>query len=139
MGSEWQIPTDGSWLIKSPRLEANFGRMGAEFQQLLEGSGECQLGEWKEEDLFSMPTKIAFNNRREPTLLEQLQESLLTQESKVKLFRQSRDNSISFIASPNPIFGIFSTAILLKFLFFIFLKVLYKFFAASLRLLFLLK
>ena len=100
LGSRWQLPPDGSWLIQSPRLEANFGRMGAEFQQLLEGSGEYQLGEWNEEDLFSMPTKIAKNNKNLPTLLECLQENLLLQDSKIQLCRSPSDDSLSFIASP---------------------------------------
>ena len=35
----WNTPPDRQWLLESPRLEAFLGRMGAEFQQLLEGSG----------------------------------------------------------------------------------------------------
>ncbi len=100
LGYNLEIPTDGSWLLNSPRLEANFGRMGAEFQQLLEGSGEYQLGLWNEEDLFSMPAKIATNDSRVPTLLEQLQESLVKKDSEIKLCRQACDNSLLFIASP---------------------------------------
>lgn len=91
---------DEKWLIESPRLEATLGRMGSEFQQLLEGSGEYQLGEWKEEDLFAMPSTMATNSGRNPTLLEQLQENLVTQEKQCPLKRLKTDDSIIFLESP---------------------------------------
>ena len=40
-------PLGADWLLQVPGLEARFGRLGAEFQQLLEGSGEHQLGQWQ--------------------------------------------------------------------------------------------
>ncbi len=100
LGQEWNDTLDDLWLLNAPRIEANLGRMGAEFQQLLEGSGEYQLGEWEEKDLFAMPAKIAANSARGPTLLEQLQESLITSDSNKKLTRQSNDNSIIFLSAP---------------------------------------
>ena len=41
-------PLAADWLLSVPGLEARFGRLGAEFQQLLEGTGESQLGQWQE-------------------------------------------------------------------------------------------
>jgi len=50
-----QQPLAGDWLLEAPGLEARFGRLGAEFQQLLEGTGEAQLGQCEERDLFFAP------------------------------------------------------------------------------------
>ncbi len=100
LGEHWKEASTDTWLLKAPRLEANLGRMGAEFQQLLEGIGENQLGEIKEEDFFAKPSKIAKNKLKDPTLLEQLQESLLSPDSIEKLNRSKSDNSLIFIASP---------------------------------------
>ncbi len=97
---KWMEPLDGSWLVESPRLEANLGRMGAEFQQLLEGSGEYLLGEWKERDLFALPVQIAQNLSREATLIEQLQQNLVSKERLFPLHRQPKDNSLLFIECP---------------------------------------
>jgi exodeoxyribonuclease V gamma subunit len=69
-------PLGHDWLLEVPGLEARFGRLGAEFQQLLEGSGENQLGQWREGDLFFLPAKVAAAEGRSPSLLEQLQERL---------------------------------------------------------------
>ena len=98
--NDWTNPPNGDWLINSPRLEANFGRMGAEFQQLLEGSGEYQLAESTEEDLFAAPIKIATNAGRQPTLLDQLQQELISVKNKTSLTRSSTDDSLIFVASP---------------------------------------
>jgi exodeoxyribonuclease V gamma subunit len=38
-------PLAEEWMGKAPPLEARFGRLGAEFQQLLEGTGEAQMSE----------------------------------------------------------------------------------------------
>ena len=100
LGDQWIKNLDDYWLQNAPRLEANLGRMGAEFQQLLEGSGEYQLGEWHEKDLFAMPAKIAENCERSPNLLEQLQESLLTNAPEKKLRRAVDDTSITFLSAP---------------------------------------
>ena len=51
--------------------------MGAEFQQLLEGSGDSQLGEVREGDLFADPVRIAAGEGRPASLLEQLQQQLV--------------------------------------------------------------
>ena len=53
-----------------PGLEARFGRLGAEFQQLLEGSGESQLGQWREGDLFFLSASAAAREGRNASLLE---------------------------------------------------------------------
>ena len=49
--------------------------MGAEFQLLLEGSGDCMLGSWEQGDLFADPTAMNNGDPAAPTLLEQLQRS----------------------------------------------------------------
>ncbi|AAQ00135.1 MULTISPECIES: exodeoxyribonuclease V subunit gamma [Prochlorococcus] len=100
LGNDWKVPMDGMWMLKTPRIEASLGRMGSEFQQLLEGSGEYQLGEWQEKDLFSMPVKIATYNSKEPTFLEQLQESLVVNKASIQLHRKHKDNSLIFLESP---------------------------------------
>ena len=84
LGHQWTEPADGFWLLEAPRLEAILGRMGAEFQQLLEGGGENQLGQWQEGDLFAAPATIAYESGQEPTLLEQLQQLLLLEQEQPK-------------------------------------------------------
>ncbi|WP_320668010.1 exodeoxyribonuclease V subunit gamma [Prochlorococcus sp. MIT 1307] len=100
LGKSWSNPLDGYWLLQAPRLEANLGRMGAEFQQLLEGSGESQLGEWKEGDLFAAPANISIQLKREPTLLEQLQQQLVTPSEGTSITRKKDDTSLTFMACP---------------------------------------
>ncbi len=100
LGDNWRNTSDGFWLLNSPRLEASLGRIGAEFQQLLEGTGDSQLGTVKEEDLFSLPTAIAINLNKKVTFLEQLQESLITSNSDRALKKEEADSSLLFIASP---------------------------------------
>ncbi|MFO7628172.1 MAG: exodeoxyribonuclease V subunit gamma, partial [Prochlorococcaceae cyanobacterium] len=70
-------PLGEEWLLEAPRLEARFGRLGAEFQQLLEGSGASQLGSWQEQDLFLGAASAARHQGRQPSLLEQLQQQLV--------------------------------------------------------------
>lgn len=72
-------PLGSDWLLEVPGLEARFGRLGAEFQQLLEGSGETQSGPWHDYDAFFLPATAAHG--RPATLLEQLQEQLATGEA----------------------------------------------------------
>jgi exodeoxyribonuclease V gamma subunit len=98
----WLEPPDGHWLEAAPRLEASFGRMGAEFQQLLEGSGEVQLGERREGDLFASPVQMADPSLGTPTLLEQLQEQLVDSQQAVGLNRLADDQSLLFQAAPGP-------------------------------------
>jgi exodeoxyribonuclease V gamma subunit len=92
----WLEPPDGHWLEAAPRLEASFGRMGAEFQQLLEGSGDVQLGERREGDLFASPVQMAAASPGSPSLLEQLQEQLVDPEQSGGLHRLANDQSLLF-------------------------------------------
>ncbi|WP_413678196.1 exodeoxyribonuclease V subunit gamma [Prochlorococcus sp. MIT 0916] len=96
----WKTPPDRQWLLESPRLEAFLGRMGAEFQQLLEGSGEYQLGDRNEEDIFSLTADIATNKGNKPNLLEQLQQELLSTKSENILTKEKSDKSLLFLKSP---------------------------------------
>ncbi|NDD70390.1 MAG: exonuclease V subunit gamma, partial [Synechococcaceae bacterium WB9_4xC_028] len=97
-------PLSSDWLLEVPGLEARFGRLGAEFQQLLEGSGENQLGEWREGDLFFAPAAVAVEQGRTPTLLEQLQERLASGaadgEATYALQADPGDSSLEFHACP---------------------------------------
>ena len=98
----WLEPPDGRWLEAAPRLEASFGRMGAEFQQLLEGSGDVQLGERREGDLFASPVQMAALSPGAPSLLEQLQEQLVDPDQSGGLHRIAKDQSLLFQAAPGP-------------------------------------
>ncbi len=100
LGKLWTSPFDGDWLMQSPRLEAILGRMGAEFQQIVEGSGEVQFGVSKTEDLFAAPVTIASQSGLEPTLLEQLQQTLVSRDSTVQLDRKAKDDSLIFFSCP---------------------------------------
>ncbi len=96
----WNTPPDRQWLLESPRLEAFLGRMGAEYQQLLEGSGEYQLGDRNEEDIFSLTADIVTNKGNKPNLLEQLQQELLSTKSENILTKEKSDKSLLFLKSP---------------------------------------
>ena len=122
LGEAWISPPDGEWLLKAPRLEATLGRMGAEFQQLLEGTGESQFGLWQQGDLFAAPVAMAKEASREPTLLEQLQQQLVNPSESIEppdntkqtarqkqtahqkptttLHRATDDNSVLFLSCP---------------------------------------
>lgn len=93
-------PLGADWLLSAPPLEARFGRLGAEFQQLLEGSGEGQLGQSRDCDLFLGAASAARQAGREPTLLEQLQEQLVDPEQQPALALQPGDRSLAFLACP---------------------------------------
>ena len=104
-----RLPLDGEWLRQAPPLEARFGRLGAEFQQLLEGTGEAQLSEEREEDLFVRPTRAAAAANPDtpaageappPRLLHQLQEHLLDPDLQPVLHRAAGDHSLEFHACP---------------------------------------
>ena len=102
LGDAWTAPPDGLWLRQAPRLEATLGRMGAEFQQLLEGSGESQLGELREGDLFADPVTMAISSGRSPSLLEQLQQQLVEPDQAKPLTRRPADDSLLFQSAPGP-------------------------------------
>ena len=98
-------PLGPSWLLSVPGLEARFGRLGAEFQQLLEGSGDHQLGTWREGDLFVDPCGVASHQGRPASLLEQLQQRLAagfagSAAEAEPLQRASDDSSLEFHACP---------------------------------------
>ena len=106
-------PLEGEWMRHAPPLEARFGRLGAEFQQLLEGTGDTQLSEEREEDLFLRPTRLPSPAQRSakrrqqaaptPSLLHQLQEHLLSEELQPVLQRPKGDQSLEFHACPGPL------------------------------------
>jgi len=95
-------PLDADWLRTAPGLEARFGRMGAEFQQLLEGTGEAQLGASQDTDLFFAPATVERHHRpRKPaSLLAQLQEKLADSEQQHRLELGQGDHSLEFHACP---------------------------------------
>ena len=103
-GAANRDPLGADWLLEVPGLEARFGRLGAEFQQLLEGSGENQLGESREGDLFFAPASVAAAQGQPATLLEQLQERLVRGQSDdtgaEPLERRDDDTSLEFHACP---------------------------------------
>ncbi len=100
LGQEPATTEDIKLLLEAPLLEATLGRMGSEFQQLLEGSGESQLGEIQESELFAAPANIATELNRSPTLLEQIQQRLVTSNNKDQLTLKEQDTSLVFIACP---------------------------------------
>ena len=101
LGPAWNTPPDGPWLLESPRLEAILGRMGAEFQLLLEGNGDCLLGQWDQGDLFAAPIQIATSEQRPATLLEQVQQQLVDGSSP-PLTPIDHDASLRFLACAGP-------------------------------------
>ncbi|HYP04221.1 MAG TPA: exodeoxyribonuclease V subunit gamma, partial [Cyanobium sp.] len=97
-----QLPLDADWLRAAPGLEARFGRMGAEFQQLLEGTGEAQLGASQDSDLFFAPATVERHRQpwRTASLLAQLQEKLADPEWDAPLQLGQGDHSLEFHACP---------------------------------------
>ena len=100
-------PLDDRWLLEAPGLDARFGRLGAEFQQLLEGSGEAQLGLEREQDLFFAAATVAQQRRQEqgrpqqpPPLLAQLQQQLADPSSLPGFQKHPDDNSLEFHPCP---------------------------------------
>ena len=88
------------WVEQAPGLEARFGRLGGEFQQLLEGTGEAQLGRSSERDLFFLPATAASEQARRPDLLEQLQEQMVDTEPHQPLKLEPGDQSLEFHPCP---------------------------------------
>jgi len=95
-------PLEGDWLLEAPGLEARFGRLGGEFQQLLEGTGEAQLGEWQEGDLFFAAASSASQPGSVP-LLAQLQEQLVDPQAWPQLSLAAGDHSLEFHPCPGPL------------------------------------
>lgn len=102
LGEGWLEPPDGVWLEAAPRTEAILGRMGAEFQQLLEGVGDVQLGERRDGDLFAAPAEMAVAGGGDASLLEQLQQQLVDCDVAAPLRRCRTDQSLLFQAAPGP-------------------------------------
>ncbi|MEB3322738.1 MAG: exodeoxyribonuclease V subunit gamma, partial [Synechococcaceae cyanobacterium] len=96
------LPLDDAWLVEAPGLEARFGRLGAEFQQLLEGTGEAQLGREEERDLFLAPASLQRRRDpgRTPPLLAQLQEQLADPAAAAPLALDPGDRSLEFHPCP---------------------------------------
>ena len=94
------LPLEGDWLLQAPGLEARFGRLGAEFQQLLEGSGAVQDGQWQDHDLFLNPTQLVPScpGTGKPPLLAQLQEHLILGRDAPPLALDPEDHSLEFHA-----------------------------------------
>jgi len=97
-----QQPLEGDWLLQAPGLEARFGRLGGEFQQLLEGSGESLQGQWQEKDLFVAPASSHRGQGPAP-LLHQLQQQLADPAAQPQLQRASADSSLEFHRCPGPL------------------------------------
>jgi len=95
-------PLDGDWLLQASGLEARFGRLGGEFQQLLEGSGESHQGQWAEKDLFFAPA-AAHGGPGPAPLLHQLQQQLADPAEQPKLQRATGDRSLEFHRCPGPL------------------------------------
>jgi exodeoxyribonuclease V gamma subunit len=97
------LPLDLDWLQEAPALEARFGRLGAEFQQLLEGTGEAQLGEERVEEVFFAAAASHPAGPENAPLLAQLQEHLvLARPSSPWTLRQG-DHSLEFHPCPGPL------------------------------------
>lgn len=109
-------PLDLDWLRQAPGLEARFGRLGAEFQQLLEGTGEALLARQQELDLFFLPvTALAEGDPDQansdqgdsveaaPPLLLQLQQQLADAANPGPLVRSPLDTSLEFHGCPGPL------------------------------------
>ncbi|MBM5800484.1 MAG: exonuclease V subunit gamma, partial [Cyanobacteria bacterium K_DeepCast_35m_m2_023] len=94
-------PLAAEWLLEAPGLEARFGRLGAEFQQLLEGSGETLLGQSEDVDLFFAPaTAWSAQHLGPPPLLAQLQQQLADPDRPLALARAAGDASLEFHPCP---------------------------------------
>ena len=98
-GIALQQPLAADWLLSAPGLEARFGRLGAEFQQLLEGTGEAQLGECSSRDLFFAAVTAHCKPGPVP-LLAQLQQQLVEPDPALVLQRDGADSSLEFHRCP---------------------------------------
>ncbi len=100
-------PLDGDWLLEARGLEARFGRLGAEFQQLLEGTGEDRVGDSRESELFVLHTPLeampAATEAACAPLLHQIQDQLATDRPASQLRLVAGDHSLEFHACPGPL------------------------------------
>ncbi len=99
-------PLDLEWLLHAPSLEARFGRLGAEFQQLLEGTGEALLARQQELDLFFLPVSAQVREaagQATAPLLWQLQQQLADSSDPTPLVRGPDDSSLEFHGCPGPL------------------------------------
>jgi len=93
-----KINIDNKNNIQNPKPENILGRLGAEFDQLLEGTETIQSSEIEEINFYALQKEIAKSKNKEPTLLEQIQEGMLNEDYK-KLQTNSNDDSIIFMAA----------------------------------------
>jgi exodeoxyribonuclease V gamma subunit len=98
-----ELPLDIDWLQEAPALEARFGRLGAEFQQLLEGTGEAQLGEERMEEVFFAAATSHPAGPQKAPLLAQLQEHLVVPSRLATLTLSKGDHSLEFHPCPGPL------------------------------------
>ena len=94
-----QEPFAGDWFMEAPGLEARFGRLGGEFQQLLEGTGESLLGQAQDRDLF-FAAATSHPGPGPVPLLAQLQQRLAQGDGAMKLERSPGDSSLEFHPCP---------------------------------------
>ncbi|MEB3199094.1 MAG: exodeoxyribonuclease V subunit gamma [Synechococcaceae cyanobacterium] len=102
------------WLLKAPGLEARFGRLGSEFQQLLEGCDGVSEGQGSGGSLFCAAASL----QRQPQddaaaapdaaagtapLLAQLQQQLADPQQWPRLSLDAADRSLEFHACPGPL------------------------------------
>jgi WD40 repeat protein len=94
-----QEPFAGDWFMEAPGLEARFGRLGGEFQQLLEGTGESLLGQAQDRDLF-FAAATSHPGPGPVPLLAQLQQRLAQGDGAMELKRSEGDSSLEFHPCP---------------------------------------
>ncbi len=97
------LPLEPDWLLRAPGLEARFGRLGSEFQQLLEGCDGVSDGSAPERDLFLLPATATADQGPGPSLLAQLQQQLAAPSLWPRLSLHSEDQSLEFHACPGPL------------------------------------
>ncbi|MFN6133187.1 MAG: exodeoxyribonuclease V subunit gamma [Synechococcaceae cyanobacterium] len=103
------LPLEQDWLLRAPGLEARFGRLGSEFQQLLEGCEGVGDGSAPDRDLFFLAATAACGSSPSPdpavgpSLLAQLQEQLAAPSRWPRLSLPRRDQSLEFHACPGPL------------------------------------
>ena len=107
------LPLEQDWLLRAPGLEARFGRLGSEFQQLLEGCEGVGDGLAPDRDLFFLAATAASGPSPDaalgsgsgsgPSLLAQLQEQLAAPSHWPRLSLHPRDQSLEFHACPGPL------------------------------------